>query len=190
MKSHRRRRLAAGIALMIAVPLSGCSAAVHPGDAAVIGDRVVTEDDIRTVMAEVPSLQLPQQVDASAAAQYLALGPILIETLHKHGVPIGSAEARAMLRNPTAHISEPTDELLQTMTAINLVQQAQQYAAQPSPGGANADLARRVVAANQEFATRMRADLTDGSIVINPKYFKQPSNWILQEQGTEPAAQQ
>ena len=78
MKLHRSRR-AAGLALLLALPLPACSTpGAEPGVAARVGDRTVAEKDVETATTELAAMGFGRQFDAGAVTNYLALGPLLV----------------------------------------------------------------------------------------------------------------
>ncbi|GAB48637.1 hypothetical protein [Mobilicoccus pelagius] len=181
MKLHRSRRLVAGVALLAALPLTGCTTpGAEPGTAARVGDRTVSEKDVDAATVELAQVQLPQQIDASGVTQFLAIGPLLLDKMSDAGVPVGTAEARSQLQNPRMTLSKPTEEVLRTYVALQEVNQAQQILQQGVGDARLTSQARKVAAANDAFEQELRTYVTDGRVEVNPKYAKLPVNWVYQ----------
>ncbi|WP_141397281.1 hypothetical protein [Mobilicoccus massiliensis] len=184
MKSHRRRAVTAGAALVLSLTLAGCGG-VDPQAAARYGDRVVSESDVATAVAQLNELQLPQPADARAVTQYLALGPVLLDDMQQAGFPITEAAARQGLQDKRARLAPPTVDVLRTMTAVQLMQQAGTVAQQPGQSKEQQAELQRLFQANEQFSQEVQKAIDDGSFVVNPKYGKQQVNWISQDAETQ-----
>jgi len=182
VKLHRSRRLAAGTALLVALPLTGCTTpGAEPGVAARVGDRTVAERDVDAATTELAQLGLGQQFDTARVTEYLALGPLLLEELQKRDVAVGPADAQRLVKTQGNELSPATTEVLMTQYAAGRVQEAQQVMQQFGPTSAQGKQYRPIAEANQAFTTRMQDYARGGEVDFNPKYMKQPANWVLQD---------
>ena len=187
MKLHRSRALAAGLALAAALPLSGCTTpGADPGVAARVGERTVSQNDVDTAATELARLGLGQQFDTARVTEYLAFGPILLEEFRTRDLPIGTAEARSLIKDAPGDLSPATEEVLRTQFAAGKVGEAQQVLQQFGPNSAQGRAYAKVVEANQAFSAQMQTYTREGGVDLNPKYLKQPVNWVLQDGPGQP----
>lgn len=167
---------------MVALPLTGCTTpGAEPGVAARVGDRTVSERDVDTAATELATLGLGQQFDTSRVTEYLAFGPLLLEEFRKQGLPIGAAEARSLVKDQPGTLSPATEEILRTQFAASKVGEAQQALQQFGPNSPQGRTYAKVVQANQAFNAQMQTYAQEGGVDLNPKYMKQPANWVLQD---------
>lgn len=172
---------------MVALPLTGCTTpGAEPGVAARVGDRTVSERDVDTASTELARLGLGQQFDTSRVTEYLAFGPILLDEFQRRGLPVGTAEARSLLKDQPGSLSPATEEILRTQYAAGKVGEAQQGLQQFGPNSPQGRAYAQVIDANKAFTAQMQTYAREGGVDLNPKYMKQPANWVLQDGPVQP----
>lgn len=182
MKSHRSRPVAAATALVLSATLAGCSQA-DPRAAARSGDTTVSEHDVQTATRELSGLQLQQPLSTDLVTQYLAFGPVIDQHLAGAGVQVGPDKAKTLLADPNTQLSQPSLQVLTTLSGLITLQEASQSLAggQGSAQNQNTARAQKVVAAGEAALQDIQQRTQSGDIVVNPKYQKVPVNWVKQD---------
>lgn len=110
----RARALAVVGALVSTVGLGACSALGDPSAAALVdGEVVVTQDEVVTVVRELPlEVTDGQPIDPAQIVTILAFSDIMTETAREIGAAQGAVEAQRFLDEATGAVppAEPTEE--------------------------------------------------------------------------------
>ncbi|HRW18416.1 MAG TPA: hypothetical protein P5181_06185 [Dermatophilaceae bacterium] len=155
------RRAVLGSGLLFAVAaLAGCSGAGRPDTAAVVGDRVITIDELATATQQLRQFQqqsADQMAGGKAAPVRLLPEGIVLQLLVLHDALVPALRARGwtppqVVADVLAMISRPTDATVRAITASAAVEAS----SSPAFGADGLDEVQRALANTR--------------IVVNPRY--------------------
>lgn len=156
MTVRARRGLAVvGVALAAALTMAGCSA--HPGVAAVVGDRTITQDELARTQREVGTLL--NDSTPRAILTLLVETPVFVDAASAQGIGVSTDDATKVLDQVagTAGLTKPDEwgsgslDIARFTIAIEGLQKADGGAALLD--GLKADVAKLDVRVNPQYGT-------------------------------------
>lgn len=154
MTVRARRGLAVvGVALAAALTMAGCSA--HPGVAATVGDRTISQDELASTQRELATL-----LNDSSPAGVLAVlieTPLFVDAAAEHGIGISADDATALLTqvSSTAGLEEPEAWSQGSIDVARFTLAVQGL--QKVDGGA-------------DLLTELKTKAADLDVTVNPQY--------------------
>lgn len=128
------RALLVGTAAALTLGLSACSALADPGAAAIVGDRVVPQSDVQTVVAELPAeITGGAQVDPSQVLGLFVVEDVVTDVAREFTTVSTPDEARVFLQGvdtdagrAPGQYSEPTLRVIATQLTFGNVSETDQ----------------------------------------------------------------
>lgn len=165
---------AAGAALALSLALAGCGGA-DPNAAVVVGDQVVSENDVDAVMTDLSALGQSELPARSEVAGSLATSQFFAERLAQAGVVVSDDQVRRSLPPTAGAVSDEFIDYARGMSLDQELSQLEQKAATDPSAAAQFQKAQKALEEGQADLTRM---LDDGSVKVNPRYDGQRPAWL------------
>lgn len=159
-----RKRTAAGVALVVALTVGGCS--VSPGAAAVVEGRPISQSELEETHADFR--RLVPEADAGQVLVAMIVAPLFIDAAADNGVGVSAQQAAAFIQeraaatggDPSAEYSDGVLEIIQFSLA------AQNLQSLPEGGEILTDVATSVEEMDIDINPRYgELDTASGSIV-------------------------
>jgi hypothetical protein len=148
-----RKRTAAGIALVVAMTIGGCS--VSPGAAAVVDGRRISQAQLEDAHADFSTIAPEAQPAQVLVAMIVA--PLFIDAAVENGVGVSSQEARTFIeQNATAAGVDPATEFGDGIVQIVRFTMAAQRL--------------QTLGNGTEILNEVAASVEDMDIDVNPRY--------------------
>lgn len=139
------------VALASLALLAGCG--VHPGTAAIVDDRTITQEYVAQARADLAAIRI--SVEATGVLEALIAAPYVIAAAEENGVGVSAADVRGMLldadvsEEQAAGLGDGAIEAFQFSLAYGSIQQL------PDAAEILADIAEQLAAAD---------------VTVNPRY--------------------